>query len=182
MSDVDAVTENEALSILDSLGALRETRVSETVKSLAIPGTGGRLWATYRLPDGARVTQTSAMLASGAKQGMSTANNLLADYCTALFLAHGEDEDGGPVDRREFPGCDDLLPMALDVRLEATAPRLCPPRPGGKEHTKATRIRAVIGSDALLCGHALAVCAWALGGADDKGALDVLSERFVGES
>lgn len=71
--------------------------------------------------------------------------------------------------------------MALDVRLETTAPRLCPPRPGGKEHTPATRIRALIGADTLVTAHALAVCGWAVGGANEKGALERASEAFVGE-
>lgn len=179
-------------SILDALGELREQHAAKETEQFPVPGYQGHLWITARVPDGGRVTAVMGALTAGRDGGASTAANFLADYVTSLFLAQGEDRDdaadgepGTPIDPFPFPGCPDGDPMGLDERLETVRSKgefLVPARPGHRTHTPATRIRALVNNDVLMCGLAMAVCVWAGGGGDGKpGAVQRASVTFVGE-
>jgi hypothetical protein len=164
---------DDSVSLLDSLGALREQRVSETQEDMALPDTGGRLWARFKLTKGS--TRAAAVIGGGVPEAMGVACDFLADACVCLYLAHGV-EDDRPVKPLPFPGCESIEDVSFQSALEDIAPRLCPPRPGGGQHTPGTRVRAVIGSDPLVERLTMMVVGWM------QRAGAATSERFVGES
>lgn len=174
-------------SLLDELGALRERRAAETTTDLPLPGYNGRLWATYRLPDAAKAMRLAALMGTGGQATLPVAMGIVAETTRGLYLADEgaeapvRDEDGRlrPGFQHVPPGTDDAPLNYLDARLERV-PQLCPPRPGGREHTAETRVRALFGRDPLVIAAGMSVCGWALGGGDegDTGALGALSEQF----
>jgi hypothetical protein len=185
---VAATTSNGLGSLLDHLGALREHRASETTTSLPLPGFEGRLWATYRLPDAAKATQVATMSAAGHQSLLGTCMDLLAATTTGLYTGPSDpdgkvhDEDGHlNSGYAHLPGGTDEMPVTFAHPALERIPQLCPARPGGREHTAETRVRALFGRDNLVVTAAMTVVGWALGGGDSTGALAELSESFVGE-
>lgn len=178
------VTEHDAdASLLDALGARREARAEKTQQDLPLPGNDGRLWATVKLLGPERPQQLMIAEVAGQKAALGIAMDLIADATVSLFVADGADEDGKPIRPRPLPGIDpaELALSYGDDRLETLFPRLCPPRPGGREHTPPTRVRALFGSDTLVLSHATQIAGWMLGGGDNQGALAAMSAGFVGE-
>jgi hypothetical protein len=185
--DTNGAAATEQDSLLDALGSLREQRAAETTTDLPLPGFAGRLWATFRLPDAGKVTQLSTFMAAGARQLTGEAAEMLSDITVGLYLAS---VDAEPPIRREggalapgfehLPGGLEEMPVNFkDARLERVrGGGLCPPRPHGREHSPATRVRALFNSDALMVQAAMLVTGWALGGGDTGGAIAGLSERF----
>lgn len=179
---------NHAASLLDQLGALRQQRADETVTDLALPGYNARLWANVRLPDAAKATRLTALMAAGDAALTGVAMEIVAEAVKGLYLADSGAEppillDGGglAVGFDHLPGGTDLQPVNFaDARLERV-PQLCPPRAGGKAHDDRTRVRALFGRDALVIGMAMSVAGWALGMGGKPGALERLSEQFTGE-
>lgn len=188
MADHDHLTgydpgSNGDASLLDALGARRDARAEKTQFDFPLPGNDGRLWATCKLlrPERAQ----SLMIASAAGQSslLGIAQEFVADATVRLFMADGADDDGKPIRGRNLPGIDSggLALSYGDDRLETMFPRLCPPRPGGHEHTPGTRVRALFGSDQLVVTHATQIAGWMIGGGGDPGALAAMSAGFVGE-
>jgi hypothetical protein len=163
---------DDSASLLESLGALREVRVSETQEDMPFPDTGGRLWGRFKLTKGS--TRAGAVIGAGVSEAMGVACDFIADACVCLYLAHGI-EDDQPLRSLPFPGCESIEDVSFSSPLEDIAPRLCPPRPGG-HHTPGTRVRAVIGSDPLVERMTMILVGWM------QRAGSVTSERFVGES
>lgn len=181
-------------SLLAGLGALRAQREAETTTDLPLPGFGGRLWATFRLPRTEKATQVQAMLFAGAPQLLGACMELIAFSTAGLYLADpgleapichpaGHPDEGHLRDGfQHLPGGTDDMPITFDLRLEKI-PDLCPERPADHVHSPETRVRALFGRDTLVIATASGIIGWALGAGDNiQGALEALSERFVGES
>lgn len=177
-----------SMSLLDQLGAIRQQRADETVTDLALPGFNGRLWANVRLPDAAKATRLTALMAAGDAALTGVAMEIVAETVKGLYTSAVDAEppiilDGGTLAPgfEHLPGGTDLQPITFaDARLERI-PQLCPPRAAGKTHDDRTRVRALFGRDALVIGMAMSVAGWALGMGGKPGALDRLSEQFTGE-
>jgi hypothetical protein len=175
-------------SLLDALGALREQRAIETRTDMALPGYGGRLWATFRLPEHAsKATQVSALIIADNRNALSESLNLIAGCTVGLYLADAGAEkpvhdDNGTLAHgfAHLPGGTDDAPVNFnDSRLERVRDgALCPPRPQGREHSPDSRVRAFFGSDSLVIQTAMLICGWLAGGDDQPGALADLSDRF----
>jgi hypothetical protein len=174
-------------SLLDQLGALREERASQTTHDFALPGFQGRLWGTFRLPDGVKASQLAALVGSGNPSALSASMDLLGRANTGLYTYSGalmddedltvRDDDGALNPGFEhLPEGTDEMPVSFSTpALErVSGGKLCPPRPGGKEHTAETRARALFGRDALVIASASALVGWALGAGAQ------LSETFRG--
>lgn len=164
---------DDSASLLESLGVLREVRVSQTQEDMPFPDTGGRLWGRFKLTKGS--TRAAALVGANRPEAMGAACDFIAEACVCLYLAHGV--DGERPDRPvPFPGCESIEDVSFQSALEDIAPKLCPPRPGGNAHTPGTRVRAVIGSDPLVEQMAMILVGWM------QRAGQATSERFVGES
>lgn len=175
LSDIEGNGQpDDSASLLDSLGALREVRVAQTQEDMPFPDTGGRLWGRFKLTKGS--TRAAAMVGAARPEAMGVACEFVAEACVCLFLAHGIGEDDKPVRPLPFPGCESIEDVSFRSPLEDIAARLCPPRPGGGEHTPGTRVRAVIGSDPLVEQMAMILVGWM------QRAGASTSEAFVGES